>query len=243
MNIKELKKLVIDEFSDKDTQEKYIRYANKGLWDKESELIKQFFIQKGKILDIGCGTGRTTISLIKKGYDVVGIDITPNMIKNAKKIAVNKKLKINYNVGDATNLKFKDNSFDYALFSNQGWSQIPGENNRLKALKEVHRVLKDEGIFIFTFHKRSFLGKYIFFWIWKSIRYYILKPLRFPIDEIDFGDRFFKRETKTKQFIHIPSVKKVKEQIIKSGFNLIYKRKGLNDQSGSYPIFMVCKKK
>jgi ubiquinone/menaquinone biosynthesis C-methylase UbiE len=67
---------------------------------------------KSKILDIGCGTGHHVSSLGSKGLDVLGIDISPSMIKQAKKNFPDYK----FNVGDASNNHlFESNSFTHIL--------------------------------------------------------------------------------------------------------------------------------
>ncbi len=258
-----LQKHIIDEFSSDVTEDRYLKAAEDGLWQSEEILIKKYFKPGSTILDIGCGTGRTTIPLYKD-YKVLGVDITPRMIENAKKIANSKGLNIKYEIGDATKLKYQDNLFDNALFSNNGWTQIPGKDNRLKALREIYRVLKPGGYYIFTTHIRKLKGSYIILWIKQWIRFFILKPLGFSIDEVDFGDRFFIRETtagkklKQKQYIHISGIKEVKKQIDVSGFELIYtsSMKNLSQEdnrirkaalsSREYcdfsPIFYVCRK-
>lgn len=241
---------IINEWSSQTTQELYVKKAEEGLWGSEEILIKKYFEPKSTILDIGCGTGRTTIHLSKLEYKVTGLDFTPAMIKNAMEIAKSKKIKINYEVGDATDLKFKESSFDNVLFSFNGWAQIPGENNRIKALTEIFRVLKPDGHFIFTSLIRKIQG-YGIFWIKQWIKEYILKPLGFNIKEVDFGDVLFYRKgnssrSNQKQYMHYPSIKEVKGQIAKAGFNLVFIERSdaiSSKKTGEAPpMFYVCKK-
>lgn len=262
-NINELQQNIISEFGSAITQGKYRKIAEEGFWESEEVLVRKYFNLNSSVLDVGCGTGRTTIPLSQMGYNVIGIDITSQMIDAARKIAQSKNLGIDYRVGDATHLDFEDNLFDNAIFANNGWTQIPGKENRQKALNEIFRVLKPGGCFIFTSHRRYFSVIFFLFWFKQWIKLYILKPLGFRFGEIDFGDRFFNRihegkKLKQKQYIHIASVKEVENQIKKAGFRLVerklmseisktdgkHMKAALSKGSNAYksPVFYICKK-
>jgi len=245
----DLKEYAINTNDSNKTQEWYIKKSESGLWGSEEILIKKYFNQKSSILDIGCGTGRTTIHLHNLGYNVIGTDISPMMIKNAKKIAKLKNLEIKYEIGDATNLNYKNSSFDNILFSFNGWSQIPGQSNRIRAFEKIYRTLRPGGFFIFTSHLRKMRGFRIF-WIQKWINIHILKRIGFDIKENEFGDYFYIEGNGDKyfpkQYIHFPHLKDVKRQIAKVGFDLTFFARGNTISTKTTredpPMFFVCKK-
>jgi len=77
------------------------------------------FNKEARILDIGCGTGRHSLELSKRGYDVTGIDLSPSMVKKAKELARKKNLKIDFQVRDARDFDFKG-AFDLAIMLCEG---------------------------------------------------------------------------------------------------------------------------
>ncbi len=63
-----------------------------------------------RILDVGTGTGKQAFAFAKKGYEVTGIDLSEAMLKVANK--KNNYENVKFAVADASNLPFKDSSFD-----------------------------------------------------------------------------------------------------------------------------------
>lgn len=113
------------------------------LW--QNELSRHMPPDKSlKILDIGCGAGFFSILLSEKGHQVTGIDLTPDMIKAAQKLAYDKHLNIDFQVMDAEKLTFADGSFDAIIARNLTWN-LP---DPATAYKEWLRVLKKGGILL-----------------------------------------------------------------------------------------------
>jgi len=97
-----------------------------------------------RILDVATGTGKQAFAFAKKGYDVIGIDLSEDMLKVANKR--NKYRNVKIEVADAANLSFEDNSFDVSCVSFALHDML--SSIREKALKEMVRVTKPKGTIV-----------------------------------------------------------------------------------------------
>lgn len=69
-------------------------------------------IPPGEAITLGCGVGRETIYLAKKGFDVTGVDFSPTAIKRARRLAETAGVEVDFYVDDLTNLRHISGSFD-----------------------------------------------------------------------------------------------------------------------------------
>lgn len=103
-----------------------------------------------RILDVGCGTGRHTLELTKRGYSVTGIDLSESQLNRAREKAVNQYLTIDFRLQDARELTF-DREFDMAIMLCEGgFPLMETDEMNYEILKSVTKSLKKPGKFIFT---------------------------------------------------------------------------------------------
>ncbi|MCX9012797.1 MAG: class I SAM-dependent methyltransferase [Candidatus Methanoperedens sp.] len=69
----------------------------------------------GRVLDVGCGTGENALYLAHLGFEVWGIDAAPSAIKKAREKAKERRVKVNFLVGDALRLQSLQNKFDTVI--------------------------------------------------------------------------------------------------------------------------------
>ncbi len=103
-----------------------------------------------KIIDIGCGTGRHSIELGKRGYQITGIDLSESQLKRAREKAKAQGLEIDFQRHDARKLPY-EGEFDLAIMLCEGgFSLMETDEMNFEILKNATKVLKDKGKLIFT---------------------------------------------------------------------------------------------
>lgn len=120
--------------------------------DGECDFIEQElnYNKSLKILDVGCGTGRHSIELTKRGYSVTGIDLSESQLASARAKAEKENLKIDFQIHDARNLPFNQ-EFDAAIMLCEGgFPLMETDEMNFEILKSVTSSLKDSSKFIFT---------------------------------------------------------------------------------------------
>lgn len=119
-------------------------FSEKQLQKDVNFLIDVLNLKKNdKILDLACGHGRHTIELVKKGYNIDGLDFSSHLLKIAKETANQNKLRINFYNQNIHNINLREKYNKIFLF----FSEF-GLFNADKAISNISKILKTNGLFL-----------------------------------------------------------------------------------------------
>ena len=108
---------------------------------------------EGKVLDIGCADGLIATLIARKGYEIVGIDVVPEVLENARNFLKEEpeevQKKVTFQEVWAEELPFFTDSFDTVILA----ETLEHVSDPFKTLKEAHRVLAKGGKLILTVPK------------------------------------------------------------------------------------------
>lgn len=179
-----------DVYTSVEAVEHYTEHAvDPELFPAEKKLVERYFEPNARVLDLGCGVGRTTRRLDEFGFDVIGIDISEEMVREAR----SRFPELDVRVGDAANLDFPDGSFDHVLFSYSGLDLVHPEEKRFAVLREILRVLEPGGIFAFSAQNSLYLfPAFLIDWTYLWNFYVSSGNLsrwfeRYRVDDVEYG--------------------------------------------------------
>ena len=158
--------------------------SRRSLQLSESVLFDRYIAPTGlDILDLGVGCGRTTSFLAPHARSYIGIDYSLRMIESCRSTYPD----LEFHNLDATDLShFASESFDIVVFSFNGIDYLTDDQSRKKHLMEVSRVLRPDGVFIFSSHNARALGVWPLYdgqllkYIWRII-YSLIKSLKLSL--------------------------------------------------------------
>lgn len=129
-----------------------------GWIDYAELLLKHFGLQARSIVDIACGTGKTTIPFAKRGYKAFGVDISGDMIALARNQAAVEKINITFSKQDMRDFSLTE-KVDLATCFHDGLNYLTDINNIIKTFQSVYKNLDEKGSFIFDLNSVIWLAE------------------------------------------------------------------------------------
>jgi SAM-dependent methyltransferase len=121
-------------------------FADHPMFEVDSRVLDARFVDPGRIVDLGCGTGRHALRFAARGFSVTAIDLARPMLEMVSLRAGELGQDILCVEANLCRLGcFSDQSFDYALSMFSTLGMIRGPESRRRALGEAARILKRGG--------------------------------------------------------------------------------------------------
>jgi SAM-dependent methyltransferase len=134
-------------------------YSVYTLFPEEAYLFPKYYRPGESVLDLGCGLGRTTLRIHELGCLVKGIDISQPFVDLVQR----RFPYLDIQLGDFADTLQRAESRDHVLIAYNGLDCAYPESERIRTLKECHRVLRPGGTLIFSSHNiRSLLGSPVY---------------------------------------------------------------------------------
>jgi ubiquinone/menaquinone biosynthesis C-methylase UbiE len=130
--------------------------------DLEEEISEQKDLHKGRFLDLGTGPATQAVQIARKGFSVIGSDISQAAIRRAKEV-YSKEHNVSFIVDNILESTFKENEFNYIF--DRGCFHVLDPSERLTYVKEIKRILKEDGILFlkcFSINEKREEGPYRF---------------------------------------------------------------------------------
>ncbi len=131
--------------------------AGSPLLTADLRFAERYFDRPDWLIDLGCGTGRLLVPLAQRGFRVLGVDLSADMLRVVGEKAAAAGVTVHRLQANIVQLDgLRDGVFDYAacLFSTLG--MVTGATERRQVIGHVHRLLRPGGRFVLHVHNRWF---------------------------------------------------------------------------------------
>jgi ubiquinone/menaquinone biosynthesis C-methylase UbiE len=186
-------------------------HASHGLLDYDQRIVAQYVdqlrIKPSTVIDLGCGTGRSLLYPHAQGHQVIGVDLSEQMLE----VATTKLIAQCLNTEDRNRIRLlhanmvdlrqiDDHSVDLAFCLYSSFGMLRGREHRLKCLSEVRRTLRANASFLLHVHNRTN------WWTTSNGRgliWHDVKQRIFAGKQHEPGDRYYAYRNLPQMYLHI----------------------------------------
>ncbi len=185
------------------------------LFEYDSRVLRRWFPRPGRLIDLGCGTGRHLADFAPLGHDLTGIDLSLAMLDHAARKAPAARL---FQM-DLANLNIDElgrNRYDYAICMFSTLGLIKGRQNRLTTLRNFRDLLAPQGQLALHVHNYWYN-----IWRLEGWEFLIRNYLACLTDRAEPGDKYLSTYRGIKKmYIHVFTSDSIRQLLTESGFEL-----------------------
>ena len=192
-------------------------FAHNSLFEFDQAVLARHITRPGRVVDLGCGTGRALVPLVRQGMTGLAVDLSAHMLKLVGRKAISEGLKIDRLLANMTELDcLRDGCADYCLLMFSTLGMIRGRDNRQRVLGHARRILKPGGLLIVHVHNVWYnlfdpVGRW-----WLLPR--LLRGLAWRGEET--GDKFFDYRGIPNMYLHVFSRGELTRALRRAGFTI-----------------------
>jgi ubiquinone/menaquinone biosynthesis C-methylase UbiE len=183
------------------------------LFERDRIELGKRFTEPGRLVDLGCGTGRHSLQFASKGFNVVAVELSQFMLEQVG-LKLHEGLHVDRVQANLCHLGcFPDASFDYALSMFSTLGMIRGVEPRRQALREIGRIVKPGGRLALHAHNiflnlRDPQGRA---WLWKQLGLFLKRS---P----SYGDQLMTYREIPAMEVHLYRWNELKRDLRNAGF-------------------------
>ena len=193
-------------------------FAYNSLFEFDEALLLRQFDRPGLVADLGCGTGRALVPLVRAGHRGLAIDLSDHMLSVVQEKAAEEGLTIDCVRANLVELDaMADASVDYAMCMFSTLGMIRGRAERRRVLKHALRILEPVGKLVLHVHN-----------CWYNLRdpegplWVLTNLLTAPLSrEVEVGDRWFPYRGLPSMFLHVFRWRELAADIRSAGFRIV----------------------
>jgi len=193
-------------------------FGGNTLFEFDEAVLARHLARPGVVADLGCGTGRALLPLLRRGHRGVAVDLSQHMLDLVAAKAAEEDLPLECVKANLVEMDvIPSESVDYAICMFSTLAMIQGRENRRRALTHARRILRPGGLLVLHVHNLWYnvihpLGRG---WL---VRTLIRAAVR---RDVEAGDKFFDYRGVPNMFLHVFRLPELKRTLTEVGLKVV----------------------